>query len=131
MKCFVIPFLLIFALLFAACEDDLFDSDSDDDDYQYYSETVSDDDSSYDSSQTYTITVVSQRYDIVDVRLDGDYKGTLVMYGSRIGFTASGGEHTIQLWGRVGGLGQPWEDVLIAENTFVLNEDMVITIKPL
>ena len=58
-------------------------------------------------------------------------KDNMVKFGSRLEFTASGGEHTIQFWGRVGGLGQPWEDVLIAEDTFILDEDVVITIKPI
>ena len=119
MRRFLTPFLLL-ALALPACEDELFDSGSDDD--RYYGNGG--------SSETYTITIVSERYDVVDVRLDGRYKGTLVRYGSRLEFTASGGEHRMEFWGTAGGIFNP-EEVLIAGETFILDEDMEITLNPL
>lgn len=111
-------FVVVVALVIPACEE-LFPSDDDSNssngDY---------------SSETYTITVVSERYDTVEVRLDGKFKGNLMGYGEKLEFTAETGEHTIEFWGQVGWPGNP-EDVLIDEETFFLDEDIIITIKPL
>lgn len=121
--------ILLLLIMLPACEDIFGDSNSgasSDSDYYYEN-----DGADYDSSATYTITVVSERYDVVEVRLDNEFKGNLIKFGSKIEIKASGGEHTIEFWGAVGGLGEAREDVLIASETFVLNEDIVITIKPL
>lgn len=117
--------ILLLLLALPACEDILGDSSGASSDYYYEDDGVA-----YDSTKTYTITVVSERYDVVEVRLDNEFRGNLIKFGSKIEINASGGEHTIEFWGETG-FG-PWaEDVLIASETFALNEDIVITIKPL
>ncbi|MFC1713304.1 hypothetical protein ACFL6S_06545 [Candidatus Poribacteria bacterium] len=121
MRCFVIPLLLL-AFLLPACED-ILDDDDDDNGASYYG-------GSKGSGGDYTITVVSERYDTVEVRLDGNFMGNLMRYGSKLEFTAEGGEHKIEFWGQTGVPGN-WEDVLVAEDTFFIDGDMVITIKPL
>ena len=125
MRFFVI---LLFLIMLPACEDIFGDSSSGASSDYYYEDDG--DGADYDSSATYTITVVSERYDVVEVRLDGEFKGNLIKFGSKLEIKANGGEHTIEFWGETG-FG-PWaEDALIASETFVLTEDIVITIKPL
>ena len=88
----LIPLIL---LALPACEDIFTDSSGDDSGYDY------DSDAEYDSSATYTINVVSERYDIVEVRLDNEFKGNLIKFGSKLEIKASGGEHTIEFWGEI------------------------------
>lgn len=110
----VLPLLAFFIL--PACEE-FFPSDDDSSNGEY-------------SSETFTITVVSERYDTIEVKLDGEYKGRLVGYKSKLEFTAKASEHTIEFWGDVISFGTK-EEVLISSRDFFLDDDIVITVKPL
>ena len=77
--------LLLLVVALPAC-DELFPDDDDDS----TSHAAGD-------GGTYTITIINERYDTVEIKLDGKYKGRLVGYKSDLEFTASGGSHTIEM----------------------------------
>lgn len=75
---------------------------------------------------SYDVTIINRRRDVVLVDWDGEYKGDLNGYGSKLEFTTDSGDHRIELWSA----SFFREKMLIGQETIHIDNDMTITIEP-